>query len=51
VATDAWSSSHAPAGPAVWKVQKAPLAPEITFGFDHVRPPSPLCASMIGDET
>jgi hypothetical protein len=45
VGTENWSSSHAPAGPETWNVQRAAFDPEIAFGVDQVKPPSSECAS------
>jgi hypothetical protein len=42
VGTENWSSSHSPAGPAVWKPQMALLAPEISLGRVQVLPPLSL---------
>jgi hypothetical protein len=51
VGTETWSSSHWPAFPAVWKVQRVALDPEISCGVVQCFPPSSLWVSMIGDST
>ena len=51
VGTEAWSSSHWPAAPSVWKVQSAAFEPEISCGFVQCLPPSSLWLSRIGDST